>query len=118
MHTPDSIESRLYEHVLGSGSPIQLLLDQGVLSDEWTETYLQLLKEADQKFKGQDSLPRDLVAAVHCASWYLNLRYDSWRGFHDGQKNHKTERNLGKLRTPSEYLLLSAVVEKAKGNLP
>jgi hypothetical protein len=114
MPSPDSIESRLYEHVLGDGSPHPALLSSGVLSDEWTETYLRLLKEAVQKCEGQDSLPRDIVAAVHFASWYLNIRYDAWRGFEKGRRNEQTERNLGRLRTPSEFLLLSSHVERAK----
>jgi hypothetical protein len=114
MSSPDSIESRLYEHVLGEGSPHQALLSKGVLSDEWTDIYLRLLKEAVQKFEGQDSLPRDIVAAVHFASWYLNIRYDAWKSFERGPRNEQTERNLGRLRTPSEFLLLSAHAERAK----
>ncbi len=114
MHATDSIESRLYEHVLGSGTPHPVLLSDGVLSDDWTETYLRLLKEAVQKFEGQDSLPRDVVAAVHFASWYLPIRYDAWKSFERGPRNAQTERNLGRLRTPSEFLLLSGHAERAK----
>ena len=114
MPSSDSIESRLYEHVLGAGSPHPTVLSTGVLTDEWTEAYLQLLKEAAQKSEGREFLHRDIVAAVHFASWYLNIRYDAWRGFHSGQRNEKTERNLGRLRTPSEFLLLSGLVEREK----
>jgi len=104
----------LYEHVLGKGQPSKVILNTGILSTEWTDTYLQLLKESVQKCEGQDSLPRDIVAAVHFASWYLNIRYDAWPAFEKGRRNEQTERNLGRLRTPSEYLLLSAHVERAK----
>src|SRR5689334_13573309 len=114
MSSPDSTELRLYEHVLGEGQHSNVLLNTGVLSTEWTDTYLRLLKEAAQKFERQVSLPRDIVAAVHFASWYLNIRYDAWRAFEKGRRNEQTEHNLGRLRTPSEYLLLSAFVERAK----
>ena len=114
MHTPDSIEARIYEHVLGSGSPHPALLDTGVLPDEWTETYLRLLKEVAQKYDGQKPLPREVVSAVHFASWYLNIRYDGWKGLHRGQRDEKTESNLGRLRAPSEFLLLSGHVERVR----
>ena len=117
MPSPDSIELRLYEHVLGAGTPHPTLLSTGVLSDEWTETYLLLLKEAAQKCEGQEFLHRDIVAAVHFASWYLQIRYDAWRGFERGDRNEKTERNLGRLRIPSEFLLLSAHVDRTKAEI-
>lgn len=107
MHASDSIESRLYEHVLGAGSPHTALLSTGVLSDEWTEMYVQLLKETARKYEGEDSLPRIVVASVHFASWYLNLRYDSWLRFENGPRNERTEHNLVRVRIPSEALLLS-----------
>ena len=114
MRSPDSIESRLYEHVLGGGSPHPALLSTGVLTDDWTDAYLKLLQEAVQKFEGQDSLPRDVVAAVHFASWYLPIRYEAWKSFERGPHNKQTERNLGRLRTPSESLLLSGHVERER----
>ncbi len=114
MNAPDSIEARLYEHVLGSGASHPILLNTGVLSDTWTDAYLQLLEEAVQKCEGQDSLPRDTVAAVHFASWYLKIRYEAWCGFEKGRRNQRTERNLGRLRIPSEFLLLSAQINRIK----
>ena len=114
MPSPDSIESRIYEHVFGAAHPGVILLDTGVLSTEWTETYLELLKEAVQKCEGQDCLPREIVAAVHFASWYLNIRYDAWRTFQNGKRNDETDTNLARIRTPSECLLLSSVVEKRR----
>lgn len=49
MCTPDSIESRICEHVLGQGQPSEAILNTGVLSTEWTKAYLCLLKEADKE---------------------------------------------------------------------
>ena len=118
MHAPDSIESRIYEHVLGEGHPGLTLLETGVLSTEWTDTYLQLLKESVQKCEGQDSLPREIVTAVHFASWYLNIRYNAWRSFGKPKRNEQTETNLARIRTPSECLLLSSVSEKWKAQHP
>ena len=63
MTPPESIESKMYEHVLGQGQPSTALLNSGVLSTEWTEAYLRLLKEAVQKCKGHDCLPNEIVAA-------------------------------------------------------
>jgi hypothetical protein len=114
MSNTASIESRIYEHVLGGGQSHMSLLSTGVLSDEWTNAYLELLEEAVKKCEGQPSLPRDIVAAVHFASWYLNIRYDAWRSLKDGRRNEQTERNLARLRTPSEFLLLSSHVDRAK----
>jgi hypothetical protein len=102
-----SIETRLHEHVLSAGSPHSALLNKGILTNDWTDTYLQLLQEAGQKCGGQPCLPRKIVAAVHFALWYLNIRYDAWRGFSGGQRYEQTERNLGRLGTPSEFFLLS-----------
>jgi hypothetical protein len=114
MSITDSVQSQLYQHVFGTESPHSSVLDNGVLSDEWTTTYLQLLKDVNQRFGGQDSLPRDIIAAVHFASWYLNIRYDSWKHFNVGMRNEKTEHNLARLRTPSEMLLLSGYYNKRK----
>ena len=114
MPEADSIESRLYEHVLGSGSPQQALLNTGVLADDWTDTYLLLLHETVRLYDGQETLPREVVAAVHFASWYLNLRYDVWKG-RPGRRNEQTERNLAKIRRPSEWLLLAPVLDRNKG---
>ena len=96
--------------MLGEHSPHAALLDGGTLSDGWADTYLRLLQEATQKWKGHDSLPRKIIAAVHSASSYLSLRYDAWRAFGEGRRNAQTEHNLWRLRTPSEVLLLSAML--------
>ncbi len=102
----------MYEHVLGEGHPGMTLLNTGKLSGEWTDTYLELLKQAVQKCEGRDTLPREIVAAVHFASWYLNIRYDAWRSFEKGKRNEQTETNLARIRTPSEFLLLSPASER------
>ena len=107
----------LYEHVLGAGSPSSSRLESGALTDDWTDEYLRLLREATQEFERKDYLHRDVVAAVHYASWYLRFRYDSWRAFEAGKTNERTEINLHRLRSPSELLLLCGHVDLTrKGN--
>ena len=54
--------------------------------------------------------PRDLVAAIHFASWYLHLRYNVWCSS-TGQRNENTERELASLRTPSEIFLMHGALE-------
>ncbi len=50
--------------------------------------------------------PRELVAAIHVASFYFGIRYDAWRAFGGGRRNEQTERELASLRTPSELFLI------------
>ncbi len=114
MPDPKPIGLQLYEHVFGEREPTVALLNTGVLSDEWTDTYLRLLKEASQAHEGQSYLPREIVAAVHFASWYLNIRYNAWRAFHHKRIKLKTEENLARVRTPSEQLLLSGYVQRER----
>ncbi len=104
----DPIEIRLFNHVIREGCPMNTLVNTGVLAEEWVNTYLALLKEAEQKWRQQPSWPRELVTAIHTASWYLHIRYQSWSA--NGARNKTTERLLGKVRTPSESFLLSPVV--------
>ena len=111
----ESLEARVYEHVVGKGSPMQLLLDTGVLSHEWADTYLALLREADEKWKHQPSWPPLLVAAIHVASFYLNLRYSAWTGF-EKKRNEATETLLGHIRTRSETFLLSPIIAVYRSN--
>ena len=103
-----SIETRLHEHVLGAGQPH--LANTGILASEWTDTYLQLVKEATQASEGQSSLPRKVVAAVYFSQWYLPSKYDEWL-FNKGVRNEQTEVNLMRMQSASHGFLFS--VKKA-----
>ena len=110
MPAPESVEARLYELVVGKGSPMPVLLNTGVLSPDWVDAYLALLKEAEREWKPQACWPRELVTAIHVASWYLHIRYEAWSGF-EKKKNDATERLLGRIRFHSESFLLSPICD-------
>ena len=110
MPTPESVEARLYELVVGKGSPMPVLLNTGVLSPDWVDVYLTLLKEAEREWKPQACWPRDLVTAIHVASWYFHIRYNTWSGF-EKKRNETTERLLGRIRFHSESFLLSTICD-------
>lgn len=103
-HAPN-IADRLFNHVFGSGEPTALLMDNGRLPSDWASTYLQLLREASEEWHDQPLWPRQLVSAVHFASWYLQMRYDVWRQ-RTGSRDDATEKSLAAIRSPSEIFLM------------
>jgi hypothetical protein len=107
------IVHRLREHVLGENGPTQSLLDEGRLPVGWAEEYLKLLRIATERWQHQPLWPRELVAAIHFASWYLPLRYDVWRALHNRSRNETTERELASLRSPSELFLMHGALDAA-----
>jgi hypothetical protein len=110
MTDPKSVEIRMRDHVLSHESPVQKsLLEKGEFPPGWVETYLELLKEAALAWRNQTCLPRELVAAVHFASWYLDLRYKTWCKF-SASRNINTESQLARIRTPSETFLIMSVI--------
>ena len=109
-----TIESSIYEHVLGSASPVQCLLDTGVLPESWVSDYLALVTRAEEQWSQSPVLPRQLVAALHFASWYLELRYRAWATLNANAQNPHTEARLIRVRRASEPLLLSPATRKPK----
>ena len=101
-----TIESRLFDHVLGEGSPLPELLSGGKLSAEWIKRYQELLKQADQTWREHDHAPLELLSALRAASWHLGIRYFSHRNF-DPNRNEATERQLAEIQAASEALLLA-----------
>ena len=106
------VEQRLFDHVRGERCPFETLLSTGVLSQEWADGYLELLKEAQQRWQHEPCWPRELVAAVHIVSTELDVRYRAWCGFGRGPRNERTERLLNQARISSEFFLLAPVTEK------
>jgi len=100
------LTEKLYDHCLGSGDPTLDLVSSGIVSTKWVENYLLLLSEASSTWSEESLVPRKVVAAVHYASFYLNIRYDIWCQ-NSGCTNRETEKLIGSLRTPSEIFILN-----------
>ena len=114
----ESVELRMRNHVLGRESPVQQsLLEKGEFPTGWVEKYLELLREAHKNWYNETCLPRELVAAVHFASWYLDLRYKTWTKF-SHNRNSNTEEQLAKIKTPSETFLLMSVINQLTPSNP
>ncbi|HTU26292.1 MAG TPA: hypothetical protein VMF30_12880 [Pirellulales bacterium] len=102
---PKAIVSRLHSHVFGTGAPCDSLVSSGTFPPDWCKVYLDLLSTAVEQWGSEPLWPRELVSAVHFASWYLDLRYHVWCTS-SGLKNANTERQLDSLRSPSEVFLM------------
>jgi len=100
----ESIADRLRDHVFGENGPTRLLLNEGRLPTGWAAEYLDLLRDAAEQWQHRPLWPRELVAAIHFTSWYLNLRYDAWCATND--RNENTERELASLQSSSELFLM------------
>lgn len=105
------IVDRLREHVLGEKGPTCSLINEGRLPVGWMEEYLELLRIATKQWQHQRLWPRELVTAIHFASWYLHLRYDAWRALHNRNRNETTERELGSIRSHSELFLMHGALD-------
>ena len=105
MSAAENIAQQLHDHVFGAGGPTGSLVNDGRLPDAWASRYLQLLEAASREWHDQPLWPRELVAAIHFASWYLSVRYDVWCSS-TGSRNEETERELTSLRSPSEIFLM------------
>ena len=106
----DGIVSELHALVFADGGPTPTLVNEGRLPDGWATSYLNLLSEAARDWGEETMWPRELVASVHFASWYLNLRYDVWCAI-SSQRNERTEQELAALRAPSEIFLMRGATD-------
>jgi hypothetical protein len=104
-HDP-GIAKAMFAHVFGPNGPWRPLLEEGHFPEGWVAEYQRLLNVARDEWHTEALWPRELVAAIHVTSFYLNIRYDAWRAFGGGRRNWETERDLAALRTPSELFLL------------
>lgn len=103
------IAAQLREHVFGNDGPTESLINEGRFPHEWASKYLELLNVATKQWQHQQMWPRELVAAIHFASWYLDLRYDAWCS--SNPPNKTTERELAAIRSTSELFLMHGSVE-------
>jgi hypothetical protein len=101
--TSSPIETRMFDHVVGEGCPLDDLLQRGTISSKWVDTYLELLAEAKQTWVSQPHWPRQLVAAIFMASWILDSRYRGWLAGHKDRPNSKTEELLSAVTSQSHF---------------
>ena len=87
---------------------MECLLRNGRFPDGWVERYLAFLEEVTRFWKDQPSWPKELVTAIHVASWYLELRYKVWCHV-EKSSNRTTEDQLATIRGPSEFFLMAGL---------
>jgi diguanylate cyclase len=77
-------------------------LEEGKLPPGWAEEYRRLLEQAEAEWLAKPLWPRTMVAAMHYALLYLELRYRSWRCHGTGgHRNEDTERELALVTGPT-----------------
>lgn len=96
--------ANLTKHVFGDDEPSTLLINEGRLPANWVSRYVSLVASASNAWGEEKLWPREVVAAVHFASFYLQGRYDAWRV--SGGRREETEAQLTKIRGVSEAFLL------------
>ena len=92
----------LSAHVFGESAPSTRLLEDGVFRANWVES-------ASHVWASERLWPRELVAAIHFASFYLHARYQAWTL--GGGRREKTEAQLDRVRAVSEVFLLGSTSE-------
>jgi hypothetical protein len=112
--TSSPIETRIFDHVIGNGCPLDDLLQKGTISPKWVDTYLELLAEAKQTWLNQAHWPRELVAAIHMVSWVLDSRYRAWLAGDEGRCNSKTEELLSAVTSKSHIFLDTPALERGR----
>ena len=96
------VAEALYQHVLGTGDPSVQLVEHGELPPGWAQEYRRLLTLAEAEWLAQQLWPRRLIAAMHYALLYLDIRYAAWRSFGGGgRRNEETERELASVTAPT-----------------
>ena len=105
-----SRSAALTDHVFGSGNPSNELINHGRFPRNWVHTYLGLVHRASDAYRDAHEWPREIVSAIHFASFYLEVRYEAWARM-SGTRNPSTERQLREVRTPSELFLLAGTAE-------
>ena len=112
---PDlAVAEAMYQHVLGVGDPSDHLLEHGELPQGWAAEYRRLLGIAEVEWLPQPNWPRRLVAAMHYALLYLDVRYSAWRSFSGGAKrDENTERELASVRASTRLFFAQSFPEGA-----
>ncbi len=112
--TSSPIETRIFDHVVGQGCPLDDLLQKGTMSENWVNNYLELLAEAKRTWGTQAHWPRQLVAAIHMSSWVLDSRYQGWLAGDESRRNAKTEELLSAVTSQSHFFLNAPALERGQ----
>ena len=105
----DQLIQNLVSHVFHRDASSSLM-EGGRFPANWASTYLALLDRASNVWREQPAWPREVVGAIHFASFYLPVRYDAWKGL-SGAENVATEKTLRHIRLRSEWFLLAGVTD-------
>jgi hypothetical protein len=111
MESHEQLRANLFEHCLGAGNPSTELLERGTFPANWVSRYVALVERASHVWRDQSDWPREVIAAIHFASFYLEIRYQAWQ-HGSARDNPATRKALGEIRRHSELFLLSPVTDK------
>ena len=75
--------------------------------------YVALVERATHVWQNQAAWPKEVVAAIHFASFYLEIRYQAWQKG-SARDNPTTRQALGEIRRHSEAFLLSPAAYKLR----
>jgi len=110
MNSDEQLKENIFEHCLGKGNPSTELLERGSFPPNWVSRYASLVEKATHVWVDRPEWPREVVASLHFASFYLEIRYEAWRRA-VAQDNAVTRRGLGQVRRCSEVFLLGSVLK-------
>src|SRR4051812_37575906 len=97
-----AIAEAIFDLSVGSRCPYQTILDSGAIPPGWVDDYFSQLALVSKLWSKRPEIPMKVATAVHGASLYLPLRYQSWQHFHPGSSNNETDSAIAKIRTLSE----------------
>jgi hypothetical protein len=106
MNSEEQLKQNIFEHCLGKGNPTIELVERGSFPPNWVSHYVSLVEKATNVWGSRGDWPKELVASLHFASFYLEIRFDAWRKA-SGRDNPSTRQGLGEIRRCSEMFLLS-----------
>jgi hypothetical protein len=110
-----TVAEAIYQHVLGTGDPSSQLAERGELPPGWAQEYRRLLALARAEWLAQPLWPRCLVAAMHYALLYLDIRYAAWRSSGGGgHRNEETERELASVTAPTRIFFAQTFSSDSK----
>ena len=106
MSPDEQLKENIFEHCLGKGNPSGELVVTGSFPANWVSRYVSLVEKATNVWSDREAWPKEVVASLHFASFYLEIRFDAWRKG-CGRDNPDTRRGLGEIRRCSDIFVES-----------